>query len=125
MEVRDWKAAPELSQTFRQARELGLESNIAELEAFGFTIVPPEKAAPRDFFDRMLNAVLELSEAEDEAKVSMANRPQAERPVYGRALFHLLHKHPVFAEAAINPVACIAIPWACRRRCRRLASSAT
>jgi hypothetical protein len=104
MEIRDFKAAPELSQTFRQARALGLESNIAELEAFGFTIVPPEKAAPRAFFDRMLNAVLEIGTAEDEAKVKMANRPQSERPVYGRALFHLLHKHPVFAEAAINPV---------------------
>jgi hypothetical protein len=104
MEIRDFKAAPELSQTFRMARQLGLESNIAELEAFGFTIVPPEKAAPRAVFDRMLEAVLAIGRAEDELKVSMANRPQAERPVYGRALFHLLHKHPVFAEGAINPV---------------------
>ena len=104
MDIGNWKAAPELSTTFRDARALGLESNIAELEAFGFTVVEPDKAAPKAFFDRMLDAVNEVSEQEDAARVSMANRPQEERPVYGRALFHLLHKNPVFAEASINPV---------------------
>jgi len=104
MQIGDWKSASEVCDTFRQARDLGLESNIAELEAFGFTIVEPGKAAPKAFFDRMLEAVLEVSEREAASDVQMMNRPQSERPVYGRSLFHMIQKDPVFAEAAVNPV---------------------
>lgn len=104
MEIGTWKAAPEICATFRQARALGLESNIAELEAFGFTVVEPGKAAPKQFFDRMLAAVRRVCAEEHPEEVSMLNRPQEERPVYGRSLFHMIQKDPVFAEAAINPV---------------------
>jgi ectoine hydroxylase-related dioxygenase (phytanoyl-CoA dioxygenase family) len=34
---------------FRELQELSLESNIAELETFGFTVIPPEKVAPAEF----------------------------------------------------------------------------
>ena len=60
MEIGDWKATAELGQVYRKARELGLEANLAELEAFGFTVVEPEKVAPPGFTDRMLEAVLAL-----------------------------------------------------------------
>jgi len=57
MEIGNWKATQGLNETFRTARELGIETNLLELEAFGFTVVPPYKAAPRAFFDRMRDAV--------------------------------------------------------------------
>lgn len=105
MEIGSWKATAELGEVYRRARELGLETNLAELEAFGFTIVEPDKVAPKGFAERMLDAVLELEAREAPETVDMMNRPQAERPVYGRSIFRLPAKHPVFAEAITNPVA--------------------
>lgn len=105
MDIGNWKATAELNQIYREARELGIETNIAELEAFGFTIVPPEKVAPKGFTDRMLNALLRVAGEEGEGDVALNMRAQKDRPVYGRNLFHLVAKDPVFAEAIMNPVA--------------------
>ncbi len=105
MEIGDWKATAELNGIYRQARALGLETNLAELEAFGFTIVEPGKAAPKEFTDRLLEAVLASAEREDPKATALGNRAQSEKPAYGRQLFHLAAKDPIFAEAIMNPVA--------------------
>jgi hypothetical protein len=105
MEIGDWKATAELNEVYRKARELGIESNLAELEAFGFTIVEPEKVAPPGFAERMLEAALAVEAREAPDSVAMMNLPQEQRPVYGRSIFRLPSKDPVFAEAILNPVA--------------------
>lgn len=105
MEIGDWKATAELNQTYRQARELGIETNLAELEAYGFTIVEPEKVAPPGFTDRLLEAVLAMEAREAPETVEMMNLPQEQRPVYGRSIFRLPAKDALFAEAILNPVA--------------------
>jgi ectoine hydroxylase-related dioxygenase (phytanoyl-CoA dioxygenase family) len=80
-----------------------LETNLAELEAFGFTIIEPEKnAASKDFAPRLLDKVLSLAREED-AKLVELNKHE-NRPAYGRQLFHLLAKDALFVEAAFNPV---------------------
>jgi len=103
MEIGDWKATQGLNETFRKARELGLESNLLELEAFGFTVVPPYQAAPKAFFDRMRDSVFRLAEEEDPAAVDLNLQKQEDRPAYGRQFFHLMVKDPVFAEVLMNP----------------------
>jgi phytanoyl-CoA dioxygenase PhyH len=103
MEIGDWKATQGLNETFRHARELGLEPNLLELEAFGFTVVPPYKAAPKAFFDRMRDAVFRLVETEDAASVDLNRQKQEDRPAYGRQFFHLLVKDAVFGESLMNP----------------------
>ncbi len=66
-----------------------METNLAELEAFGFTVVEPEKVAPNDFAKRMLDVMLEIAEREDPMTVDLSTREQKDRPVYGRNLFPL------------------------------------
>ncbi len=44
MAISDWKSTREPSPLYRQIRELGLEQNVAELDAFGFTILEPGRA---------------------------------------------------------------------------------
>jgi ectoine hydroxylase-related dioxygenase (phytanoyl-CoA dioxygenase family) len=39
MKIDDWPATAGLNEQFRTLRELGLESNVAELDAFGFTVI--------------------------------------------------------------------------------------
>jgi ectoine hydroxylase-related dioxygenase (phytanoyl-CoA dioxygenase family) len=103
MEIGNWKSVAGMTEVYRQAREFELEPNIAELEAFGFTVIDPEKTgAPPDFAERLLEAVQRLAGEEDEAAVDL--NKHADRPAYGRQLFHLLARDPVFVEAAMNPV---------------------
>ena len=46
MKIRDWPATVGLNESYRRIRELGLECNIAELEAFGFTVIEIAASAP-------------------------------------------------------------------------------
>jgi hypothetical protein len=46
MEIENWDCAGALPHLYRELQQLGLETNIAELEAFGYTIIPPEKIGP-------------------------------------------------------------------------------
>lgn len=104
MEIGNWKSMAGMAETYRKARELGLETNIAELEAFGFTVIPPEKTgAPRDFTRRLLDRVIEIAEDEDAAAVEL-NKHNDTKPADGRQLFHLLKRDPLFIEALMNPV---------------------
>ena len=105
MEIGNWKATAELNDIYRRARSLGIETNLAELESFGFTIIEPSKAAPNGFSERLLSAMLSIAETEDPMAVDLSTRAQKDKPNYGRNLFHLNAKNPVFAEAIMNPVA--------------------
>jgi hypothetical protein len=72
MEIGDWKSMSGMAETYRRARELGLETNLAELETFGFTVIPPEKTGiSRDFTRRLLDRLLEIAEDEDALGVDL------------------------------------------------------
>jgi ectoine hydroxylase-related dioxygenase (phytanoyl-CoA dioxygenase family) len=104
MEILDWKSMAGMSATYRKARELGLESNIAELETFGFTVIEPEKTgASPDFAERLLDRVMAVAREEDDQAVELNKHSDAEKPAFGRQLFHLLERDPVFIEAVMNP----------------------
>jgi ectoine hydroxylase-related dioxygenase (phytanoyl-CoA dioxygenase family) len=103
MEIGNWRSVAGMDATYREARALGVETNIAELEAFGFTVVPPEKnGASKDFAKRLMAKVTQLAAEEDTSQVDLNKHEN--RPAYGRQLFHLLAKDPLFIEAAMNPV---------------------
>ncbi len=104
MEIHDWKSVAGMGVTYKAARALGLEANIAELEAFGFTVVDPDKtgAAP-GFAERLLEKVVEAARQEDELAVEINKHPDAEKPALGRQIFHLLDRDPIFVEAVMNP----------------------
>jgi ectoine hydroxylase-related dioxygenase (phytanoyl-CoA dioxygenase family) len=103
MEIGDWKSVAGMAEVYRQAREFDLEPNIAELEAFGFTVIEPDKTgAPPDFAERLLESVMRIARQEDESAVDL--NQHADKPAYGRQLFHLLARDRLFIDAAMNPV---------------------
>lgn len=57
MKIEDWESAESMPMLYRELQALGLESNIAELEAFGFTVVPPEKVASPEFHEAVKDAL--------------------------------------------------------------------
>ncbi len=71
-----------------------LEGEIADLETKGYTVLPPGKAAPIDFFDRLRDAIIRAA----------ADDHNAPRPGTGHTIQHLLPQDPVFQEAITCPV---------------------
>ncbi len=103
MEIGNWTSSAEINDQVRAARALGIESNLFELDVFGFTIIEPEKtAAPPGFAKRLLEATQELAAKEDAADVALNS--YAAGNVDGRHMFHLINKGDIFCEAMMNPV---------------------
>jgi hypothetical protein len=101
LEIGDWRSTRELNPVFRQIRGLGLESNLAELEAFGFTVIEPEVLGSADFANRLRAAALNLEAGQDPLLVKTF--ALEDRPAAGRQLFHFLDKDPIFCEALMHP----------------------
>ena len=85
-------------------RKYELEANVAELQTWGLTVVPPEKAAPAGFTDRLREGVLRFIENEDgrlpdfETGDTHRNQPLGD--------YHYLVMHgQVFEEMMCQPVA--------------------
>lgn len=102
MEIGNWSSTAEVNEYYRQARRLGIESNVLELELFGFTIIEPERASPNGLGERLTEATYALLKREDAADVALNTFEKSN--VDGRHVFHLLKKDPVFVEAMLNPV---------------------
>jgi ectoine hydroxylase-related dioxygenase (phytanoyl-CoA dioxygenase family) len=102
MDIGAWKTTEGVNELYREVRELGLETNIAELDTFGFTVVPPEKAAPAGFADQLRDAVVDHMRASDHEAAEI-NVSRAESPVDGEHLFHTVARDPLFREATVQP----------------------
>ncbi len=84
-------------------RELGLEANILELETQGLTIIPPEKAAPKGFADRLRRAALRYIENFDRRAPDLETGSTHRNQILGEYHYPLLHD-PLFQEAVCQPV---------------------
>lgn len=95
----------DLSPLWDEIGSLGLERYVDDLDAHGYTVVPPEIANPNGLAERMLDACLDIAERRN------GERPDLERgrsmsridsPV-GDTMKALLLEDPVFEEALMNP----------------------
>ena len=59
MDIGDWRGTRDLNDLYRQLRDLDLEPNIAELDAFGFTVI--EDALSPELLSGTRDAVLEVA----------------------------------------------------------------
>lgn len=97
--------AAALERIYAEIRRLDLEKNIAELDAWGYTTVAPEKLAPRDFTRQVLEKVLAVSEARRGIKPDLQRgTSHASLPFRGESLHYLLAEDPVFEQVLLNPV---------------------
>ena len=79
-----------------EIRELGLEKNIADLETDGYTILPPGKAAPIEFVERLRDKILEITEVVPESGILGVGGY--------KTLFHMARRDPIFEEALLAPM---------------------
>jgi ectoine hydroxylase-related dioxygenase (phytanoyl-CoA dioxygenase family) len=98
MEIGDWRSTRDLNDLYRQIRALGLETNLAELDAFGFTIV--EDALSPDLTLKLSEAVVREAETAFAAKLDV-EREEAHRN--WKLVPYLLYKDQLFEQAVLNP----------------------
>ena len=60
MEIGKWEVSKELNEIYQEARDLGLESNIAELDAYGFTVI--ENALSDEIVEQLAQGILRVAE---------------------------------------------------------------
>ena len=94
----EWSATPELNKIYREIRSLGLETNLAELEAFGFTVI--RDALSPDLTLRLRDAVLNSAEANFNRKLDLENEKELHEVQLAP---YLLYKDELFEHALLNP----------------------
>ena len=112
MQIGDWAATPDLNEIYREIRELGLETNLAELEAYGFTTIegalsPDEVKATRD-------KIIEISEARLGRRLDLESETD-----YADLSFipFLLFKDPIFKVGLLNPKPLALITYLLGKHC--------
>ena len=100
--------APELGlgRLWNEISELGLQRYIEDLDAHGYTVIPPEIANPNGLAERMLEACLDIAERRSGERPDLERgRPKSriDSPV-GDTMKALLLQDPVFEESLMNPV---------------------
>jgi ectoine hydroxylase-related dioxygenase (phytanoyl-CoA dioxygenase family) len=107
VEIGDWKAAPKLSALYRTIRELDLEKNVAELEAFGFTVI--ENVVPDDLVDRLAAGI----KATAAKRLGVDEIPEDGSMQAGETqiLEGMLAEGRAFEEAVLHPQATAMLRW--------------
>jgi hypothetical protein len=93
-----------LNETYAEITKLSLEANVAELDAYGFTIVEPDRVAPPEFQARALEAVLALHQRRTGQPIAPDEVGSSALPgTY--ALYHAaLFEDSVFQDMVVHPI---------------------
>lgn len=114
----DWSARARFIDPLDEIARLGLEANVAELDAYGFTIVEPARAAPAGFAPALLEAVLDVAERRSGRRPDpQAAATAGPDSAWGQHLFYLLTEDPVFEQAMMNEAALALITWLLGESC--------
>ena len=99
MEVKDWPLCLPQSKLYRELVQLDLLENIAELDVFGFTVVPPEKVGPPEFHASVKQALVTLIEERFGALADDGLTWQDQNQI----IRMILWEDPIFEELLLNP----------------------
>lgn len=99
-------------------RRLKLEPHVAELEVLGYTVVPPELAAPPGFTDEVLAKILEVYERRHGVPLDLhGDALDGPASSMGVHLSYLLFEDPVFQQAVLNPVVLALVDYMLGKNC--------
>jgi hypothetical protein len=99
--------SPEANSLWREIERFDLVRNIAELEVLGWTVIPPEKAGPPGFGDRLRDKIIEVAARRsgvDPDLVRGDTHAFAKRSI-GGLYAYMLFEDPIFQQAMCNPLA--------------------
>ena len=106
MDLGNWPTTADLNPIYADIRAHDLERCVAEFDAFGFTVVEPDKIAPRAFHERLRDAILEVHGRRSGHQIDPAKLESStldgDRPL--ATYWSLLGEDPIFEKAVMNPV---------------------
>ena len=112
MDITALQASPAADAAVSEITRYGLQQNVVELDAYGFTVIPPEKtAAAPGFVERLRDAILRTHGARNDDPID--DYRTAELKAGLRNSWWLLEEDEVFVEAMLNPVALAIARWMC------------
>ncbi len=112
MDITAVQASPAADAAVGEITRYGLERNVVELDAYGFTVIPPEKtgAAP-GFVERLRDAILRTHGARNDDPID--DYRTADLKTGLRNSWWLLEEDEAFVEAVLNPAALAIARWMC------------
>lgn len=111
MSLADYNVYPDVDNLMSEIKKFDLYEHVAELEAYGITVVPPEKMQiTGDFIDRLRNAILRTREKRNKIEIGDYETASVDMNAGGKS-WHLLEEDEAFVEAAINPVNLALVRW--------------
>lgn len=114
-----WRAPEEVVDPLEEIVRLGLEKNIAELDAYGYTVVEPERAASPEFIRELEAAILRVAEErsgirpDKQTGDTHRNLPSAA----GQHTYNLLVAGRAFERALLNENALALVSYLLGRSC--------
>src|SRR5581483_9885351 len=112
MDISDYGASENADPVVRELAKHDLFKHAVELEAYGMTVVPPEKmGASPGFVDRLREAILRTCARRNGVAIGDPATAAPPTGVVGRNSWDLLEEDEVFVEAAINPALLALVRW--------------
>ncbi len=112
MSLADHAVYPDADSVMREIRKYDLFEHVVELEAYGLTIVPPEKMHAGDgFIQRLRDAIVRVCEQRNGMEIGDYRTSSISIVDVQQNSWDLLEEDEVFVEAAINPVNLALVRW--------------
>ena len=120
--IRSFPVSDTIGRIWAEIERLDLVRNIAELEAFGFTVVPPEKVAPPEVIANLKERVLDVAERRTGSRpridATAADVGREYQDAFGLPLPYLTFEDWAFQEAIVNPAALAIVTYLLGESCR-------
>ena len=115
MDIASKGTQPFLDPLIQEIKRLDLAEHVMELEAYGFTVIPPSKSGiSKEWNTRLRDAILQTVERRGDVDLSDWETRTEEVPVAAMLKsWELLPEDDMFAEAALHPVGLALARWLC------------
>lgn len=113
MDIAGKGSQPYVDSLVNEIKRLDLTENVMELEAYGFTVIPPSKSGiTPEWTARLRDAILGTVERRGDMDLSDWETRTTEVPIMTKG-WELLPEDDVFAEAALQPAGLAIARWLC------------
>ncbi len=113
MDIAGKGSQPYVDSLVNEIKRLDLSENVMELEAYGFTVIPPSKSGiTEEWLARLQKAILTTVERRHELDLADWETRTTDVPMLART-WELIPEDDVFAEAALQPAGLAMARWLC------------
>ena len=112
MDIAALGKSPNADPLVQTIMEYDLARHIVELDAYGFTVIPPEKMGTSPgFADRLRDAILNTYQRRHDVEID--DWRTADMPAPNERAWQLIDEDDAVTEAVLNPVALAMARWHC------------